>query len=166
MNNDLTYYESYFKKIARKLESKYSVKYQLEFSTGIRLDSAVLKIQKKNWKNKTENKISKSSIFFSIWLEEKGIRKNQIFYNIHAFKLRELKGYKIESREFAFSFRNRFEKCKHKWQNVSTDYGPLTLMQGWMEVDLNEFKKDVLKLTDQFTDIVLVIDELLKERKL
>ncbi|HMS65316.1 MAG TPA: hypothetical protein PKD83_08710 [Ignavibacteria bacterium] len=155
-----------FEKISRKIKSKLPSDSQLEITTGIWLDSVVLKIQKNSWKNITGiSEKTESSIFFSIWLEEKGIKKNQIFYNIHAFKLRKLLGYKIESRDFAFSFRQRFKKFNQSWPNVSENFGPLTLMQGWLTVDLNNFENDVLKLTDNFMKIIIVIDDLLEERK-
>jgi hypothetical protein len=44
--------------------------------------------------------------------------------------------------------------------NVSVDYGQLTLMQGWIEVDLNRFEKDTLVLLERFEPISPLIDRL------
>jgi hypothetical protein len=38
--------------------------------------------------------------------------KNQANYNIHALKLRDLKGYSIKSLDFAFDFRNAFASMR------------------------------------------------------
>jgi hypothetical protein len=49
--------------------------------------------------------------------------------------------------------------------NVSVDYGQLTLMQGWIEVDLNRFEKDTLVLLERFEPISPLIDRLLESRR-
>jgi hypothetical protein len=49
--------------------------------------------------------------------------------------------------------------------NVSADYGPLTLMQVWIEVDLNRFEKDTLVLMERFEHISPLIDRLLESRR-
>lgn len=89
-----------------------------------------------------------------------------MFYNIHALKLREFKGYSIQSREFAFAFREKFEKYRFKWPNVSVDYGPLTLMEGWQNIKLDDFQKELLALVDLFFKIDHLIDDNLNERKI
>ncbi len=63
---------------------------------------------------------------------EKWTRRNRANYNIHALKLRQLKGYSVTSRDFAKELRDNFENIRGRWPNVSVDYGPLTLMQGWI----------------------------------
>jgi len=39
------------------------------------------------------------------------------------------------------------------WPNVSVDYGPLTLMEGWIEVDSVHFEGDVLVLMERFQSL-------------
>lgn len=159
-------YLNKFKVLTDKLNRKILKKKQIEFKTGIWLDSVVLKLWKKSWTIKSEgDKISEASIFFSVWIEEKRIKRNQIFYNIHALKLRQLPDYLIKSREFAESFRTRFKYFQNNWPNVSMNYGPQTLMQGWIEVDLNKFDNHIFKLVNQFVEIHSIIDNLLDERK-
>jgi len=43
--------------------------------------------------------------------------------------------------------------------------GPLTLMQGWVDLDIKTFEQDVLKLLDDFVGIHEIIDEMLDERR-
>ncbi len=48
------------------------------------------------------------------------------------------------------AFGERFAKAGGHWPNVKTDYGPQTLMQGWLPYDAKTFRKDVLGLVDGF----------------
>ena len=71
-------------------------------------------------------------------------------YNIHALKLRQLNGYSIASRKFAESFRVRFAEFEQQWPNVSLNYGPLTLMQGWIEPDPEKMREEITALANNF----------------
>lgn len=126
----------------------------------------VLKLQKPAWTNDdmrtTENR---SGIFFSVWCDggtEPVCKGN---YNIHALKLRQLRGFKITSRDFAEEFRRRFRHIASPWPNVSTEFGPLTLMQGWFDVVATTFEADVARLMNRFLEISPIIDELLEKRR-
>jgi hypothetical protein len=90
---------------------------------------------------------------------------NRVNYNIHALKLRDLKGYSIKSRDFAFDFRSAFASVRSALPNVSVDYGPLTLMEGWIEADSVHFEKDVLDLMGGFQSLSPLIDRLLEWRR-
>ena len=160
------YYLNKFRKISEKLESRLMSEYQMEINSVCLLDSIVIKIRKKNWYNiiETDEK-NNSSIFFSVWIEDKSLIGNQIYYNIHALKLRHLKGYNIESRKFAEAFRDKFKKYKDQWPNVSVSYGPQTLMQGWIEINTDSFEADIIALIIRFLEIEYIIVELLEERK-
>jgi len=160
------YYLNKFRKISEKLESRLMSEYQMEINSVCLLDSIVIKIRKKNWYNiiETDEK-NNSSIFFSVWIEDKSLIGNQIYYNIHALKLRQLNGYSIESRKFAEAFRDKFMKYKDQWPNVSVSYGPQTLMQGRIEINTDSFEADIIALIIQFLEIEYIIVELLEERK-
>lgn len=139
---------------------------QFELKVGVWLDSVVLKIQKPSWINHAVTaEAFKESFFFSIWLSDALIKQSKLFYNIHALKLRQLAGYKIQSREFAEAFRSRFKAFEGQWPNVSVDYGPLTLMEGHVDIDTGNFEHVIIELAYKFLDIGFIIDELLAERK-
>ena len=89
-------------------------------------------------------------------------QESRALYNIHALKLRELKSYRIASRDFAKEFRNNF--VKKSWPNVSVDYGPLTLMEGWEEVALDELEADILRMLERFHQVSPLLDHLLDKR--
>jgi hypothetical protein len=108
---------------------------------------------------------NKSGIFFSIWMNEDSVRERRAMYNIHALKLRQLEGYSITSRDFAIDFRKGFAATRNTWPNVSVKYGPLTLMQGWIEIHRNTFEMDTLELMERFKKLSPLIDVLLEARR-
>lgn len=126
---------------------------QLESTVTESLGCPVLYFDKPAWHNRGQVAVP-GQIFFSIWMDEKG----RLNYNIHALKLRHLKAYKLEGRKFAEAFRTAFDPTG--WPNVSTDFGPLTLMQGW--IDQNDQQLD--SLIQRFVGIDHTIDELLNDR--
>ena len=150
----------------RKIKQQYDQRYSdsgLVCKQGFYTNCSVLKLQKLSWTNDPMNQAQNSSgIFFSIWISEEFAAKSRAQYNIHALKLRKLKGHSITSKDFAEKFRKNF--VKKSWPNVNVDYGPLTLMEGWIEVDLNNLEESILPMLEQFHQVSPTIDRLLKER--
>jgi hypothetical protein len=162
---DFTFYLDQFNKAGCRVNPDLLSKKQLEIKVGTWLESVALKAQKKNWVNDNELFQPGPSIFFSVWVNDATIKENKIFYNIHALKLRQLKNYSITSREFASAFRSNFKTFEKQWPNVSVDYGPLTLMEGWQKVDLDNFHYEIEVLVTRFMEIDYIIDDLLSKYK-
>lgn len=163
---DYTFYLDKFKKSADQLDKKLLAEKQLEINVGITLDSVVLKLYKKAWaSDKSDPVNAKTRIFFAIWVNDKTIKQSKIFYNIHALKLRELKGYSIVSSEFANKFRSDFKKNQEEWENVSVKFGPLTLMEGWNDLDIENIEETIINLANNFIKIEPLIDKTLKTFK-
>ncbi len=161
---DFENYLEKFKKSANRLNKNILDQKELEISVGIVLDSVYLKLYKREWTNDLNNPLSaETRIFFSVWVNEKTLQENKVFYNIHALKLRKLKGYSILSTKFADSFRKKFKKYQDNWDNVSVKFGPLTLMEGWTEFEEENLEKIVLRFADNFIKIENLIDQTLKE---
>lgn len=160
---DYDFYLDRFERAAARLDKKILHKKDLEVSTGVVMDSVFLKLYKNVWSNMGEDPIkAKTRIFFSVWINDKTIAEGKLFYNIHAFKLRQLKGYSITSRDFAEHFRKQFKKCQRNWENVSVDFGPLTLMEGWMELDIEKLENIIVSLAHNFATIDHLIEDTLK----
>lgn len=154
-----------FQRVARKLEPALSVK-QIEAHTGEWLGAAVLKLQKHAWaKAKPPSTVENPGIFFSIWIDAQSLKRQRVCYNIHALKLRGLSAYVLESREFATAFRKEFVHTAARWPNVSVDYGPQTLMQGWFPLDESTLEADVTHLSRHFLPLTRTIDTLLGQRE-
>ncbi|MCW3083495.1 MAG: hypothetical protein JWP12_861 [Bacteroidetes bacterium] len=159
---DASFYLDKFQKAADQLDKKKFHTNQIEIAVGVVLDSVFLKLYKKSWASPLQDPLTaESRIFFSVWINDSTIAEQKIFYNIHAFKLRQLKGYSIQSRKFAELFRADFKNFEHKWKNVSVDFGPLTLMEGWLKIDLENFQDDILKLANGFLEIEHLVDNTL-----
>ena len=161
---DFTYYQDIFQKAADKLDKKLLNNKQIEVAAGVVLDSVFLKLYKKAWATPSQDPLTaESRIFFSVWVNDAAIGEQKILYNIHALKLRKLKGYSIQSRKFADVFRDRFKDVAHKWENVNVDFGPLTLMEGWIKMNTENLQNDVLNLASNFLAIEHLVDDTLAQ---
>lgn len=155
-----------FQEVLDKLDKRSLVQKQIEAAVGEVLKSVFLKLYKKSWANPAPDPLhADSRIFFSVWISDLAIKEKKVFYNIHALKLRKLEGYSIQSRKFAEIFRDGFKRFEDKWENVRTDLGPLTLMEGWIKLDLETFQDDVLQLANGFLAIEHLIDDTLEKFK-
>lgn len=138
----------------------------LLYFAGPILGAIALKVYKAEWASDPQQPLTAPArIFFSVWVTEKSIQQEQLLYNIHALKLRQLKGYKIASREFATLFRTKFQPLAAKWPNLSLDYGPQTLMQGWTPLDPGTLETETTRLIWQFETISPLIDQTLRSFK-
>jgi hypothetical protein len=121
-----------------------------------------MKLQKAIWTDDDMRSVpNHCGVFFSIWLDAKSLGKNQTNYNIHALKMRQLSRYRVKSRDFARAFRTKFHRGSRAWPNVSTDFGPQTLMQGWIGNEPETYEANVLNLMRRFRLLSPVIDQLL-----
>jgi hypothetical protein len=155
-----------FAEVKSRLDERPAVHDALICKQGFYMNSVVLKLQKASWTNDPMNQVqNESGIFFSIWIDEKSASRSHANYNIHALKLRNLKGYSITSRNFAEEFRERFASVKDTWPNLSLKYGPLTLMQGWIGISLNTAGEDILALMERFERLSPLINSLLESRR-
>jgi hypothetical protein len=117
-----------------------------------------VRLYRDSWKSGT------AEIFFAVWTDDESRNSGRIHYNIHAFKMRQFKGHVITSRDFADDFRKTFRGLTNAWPNIRMDFGPLNLMQGWIQFREETFERDVLELMNQFAAVSRIIDQLLQER--
>ena len=169
-SNDVQHLRALFPRIKARFDQRRTHRSGLICKQGLYQSSSVLKLQKATWTNDPMDQLqNQTGLFFSIWTNEEAARVRQAFYNIHALKLRQLAGYRITSRDFAHDFRQSFAPMRAAWPNVSVDYGPQTLMQGWIEVDPDHledrFENDALALLERFAEMSPVIDRLLQARR-
>ena len=164
MNYDI-YLQAFQSALANIDSAKFNSQ-NIQLFTGIVLESVALKAYKPEWSGDPKNALTADSrIFFSVWVSDKTIKENRLYYNIHALRLRQLKGYAITSREFAERFRKQFKPHLKEWDNVSINYGPLTLMEGWKELQHETLSTDIATLADRFYTIAPIIDTMLRHYK-
>ncbi|MBI1226891.1 MAG: hypothetical protein GC192_16790 [Bacteroidetes bacterium] len=163
---DTNFYLEEFQKINEQLNPDILAEKQLEVAVGTYLDAVFLKLYKKAWSNPLEDALTaETRIFFAIWIDNSNLKAQRIAYNIHALKLRKLKGYSIESRKFAASFRDKFKHFENDWPHVNLKLGPLTLLEGWINFDEGSYKTEMLKLAQNFYTIAHLVDNTLNEFK-
>ena len=163
---DTAFYLEKFQRAAGQLDQKLLHKKDIEVAVGVILDSVFLKLYKKSWASPLQDPLTaESRIFFSIWINDAAIEEQKMLYNIHALKLRHLKGYALESRKFADAFRNDFKVFEPQWPNVSVKFGPLTLMEGWVKIDLINFHDEIFMLANNFLAIAHLVDDTLVKFK-
>lgn len=164
---DELFYKQKFQEAVDTISGKEFDDEGLRLSVHVILESVALKIDKPEWSSNAESPIDASGrIFFSVWVNEKSIREGRLYYNIHALKLRNLKTYKIPARDFAEEFRRHFESNWANWENVNLKYGPLTLMEGWVELKPDHIQDDLHKLANRFLTVSPIIDEVLNNYRL
>jgi hypothetical protein len=158
---DTSFYLDKFQRAADKLDKRLLTKKKVESAvTMYGKNCVVLKLYKRAWANQFQDPLtSESRIFFCVWISDSSIKEQKLLYNIHALKLRQLKGYSIQSRKFASIFRDSFKAFEHKWKNVSVDFGPQTLMEGWQSIDMENFQNDILELANNFLEIEYLVDD-------
>jgi len=163
---DFPYYLDKFELAANKIDKKELKEKKLEYNLSITLNSVVLKLYKPEWSNDRKNPVhAKSRVFFSIWVNEKTLKEKKLFYTIHAFKLRHLPSFAIASRDFAKKFRHGFKKYQNEWENVSVNFGPLTLMEGWDYFENESLENKIVLLCNKFINVAFLIDTTLKQFK-
>ena len=127
----MTFALEVFEKIQKEHKASYKKNQGLVIKTGTHLGSSVIKLLKDDWTTDDHLGIKNTTgVFFGIWVDHVGKYSKVVQYNIHALKLARLGDHKIKARGFAESFRKKAKKQISDWPNVSTDHGPLTLLQG------------------------------------
>lgn len=155
-----------FEHVAKQLNQQALMNSEVEATAGFYEDAACLKLYKAAWASPNQPPLTADSrIFFAVWVEAASFKQSKLFYNIHALKLRQLAGYNIASREFAARFRQRFQPFQSQFPNVSVDFGPLTLMQGFVDTDFNDCQAQAMHLSENFLRIAHLIDETLADFK-
>lgn len=146
-----------FQNIKLTYEGQRARKSGLECSTSSYEGCPQISLRKDSWGP------GKPGVTFHVWLDKRVEDRNKVRYNIHALKMREMKNHVITSRVFAEKFRKHFKSASDAWPNVSVEFGPQNLMEGWIAFHAQRFESDVLALMGRFEEISPIIDRLLAE---
>jgi hypothetical protein len=145
-----------------KLERAAGLEWQhkLLLKTGEGLGAAVLKIMKPAWSTDApEDLLNTNGLFFSIWVDAACEAKGVARYNLHAKKLRALKGETFAAREFARSFRAAAKSDLAAWPNCTFPVGPITLFEGHLPLDETTLQAETNKLVDRFVKLTPLIEQ-------
>lgn len=163
---NIDFYLQEFQLAQAKIDKSRSNDPDIRIFTGIALNCVVIKAYKPEWSNDLVHPLTAACrIFFSVWVSKKTIEEGKIYYNIHAFKLRHLPGHKIASRDFAERFRRQLKPKTGLWPNCNINYGPLTLMEGWIMLRPAALQDDVAGLVQNFYTLSPLIESTLSYYK-
>jgi hypothetical protein len=138
--------------------------HKLTIKTGEGLGAALLKVLRPNWTTDSPNELLNSNgLFFSIWVDAACEAKGIVRYNLHAKKLRMIKGENFAARDFARSFRAEHKTALAKWPNLTFPVGPITLFEGFAELDVATLGATCNTLIDRFIGLAPAIDRMIAE---
>lgn len=157
-------YLEIFNQLKSERASEFQGKHGLVIKTGEGLGAAILKLLKPAWTTDGPAEILNSNgLFFSIWVDAECETKGIARYNLHAKKLRYIKGVNFAAREFARAFRVRGQDELVNWPNLSFPKGPITLFQGHVPLSIATLHADTSALMDRFAALCPFVEQELTE---
>lgn len=136
----------------------------LDIKTGEALGAAILKVLKPTWTtDKPSEILNTNGLFFSVWVDATCEADGIARYNLHAKKLRAIKGEKFAAREFVRSFRAQCGDDLKSWPNWSYPKGPITLFEGHFKLNEATLRAETSALIDRFTVLAPLLDKLLQD---
>lgn len=131
----------------------------LDIKTGEGLGAAILKLLKPSWTTDGPDDIlNTNGLFFSVWVDADCEAKGIARFNLHAKKLRFIKGQAFAAREFARGFRVQAQDEMSAFPNWNYPKGPITLFQGHIPLDTATLHTETAALMDRFAALCPLID--------
>jgi hypothetical protein len=155
-------YLDVFKSLAKERAAEFQTRHGLLVKSGEGLGAAILKLMKPAWSTDKQTELLNSNgLFFSVWVDAECKAQGFARYNLHAMKLRAIKGEAFAAREFARSFRAQAKDELAGLPNWSYPKGPITLFEGHYKLDDTTLKAETSQLMDRFAALVPLLDRLL-----
>ena len=153
-----------FNTLKSERAAEFQSQHGLTIKTGEGLGAAILKLLKPSWTTDTSDEIlNTNGLFFGVWIDAECEARSIARYNLHAKKLRFIKGETFAAREFARTFRAQGKDELAGWPNWLYPKGPITLFQGHVPLDANTLHAETSKLMDRFASLTPFLDRLLAE---
>ncbi len=154
-------YVAIFNALATERAGAFKFQHGLAMKSGEGLGAAIIKVLKPSWTTDPAAEfLNSNGVFFSVWVDEACEANGIARYNLHAKKLRFLKGERFEARQFVRSFRDAMDLSD--WPNASFPKGPITLFEGHVTLNVNSLKAEASGLLDKFANLVPMLDEMLR----
>jgi hypothetical protein len=153
-----------FNRLKDQRAAEFETQHGLTVKTGEGYGAAILKLLKPSWTTDGPGEILNSNgLFFGVWVDAECEAKGIARYNLHAKKLRFIKGQTFAAREFARSFRAQGKDELVGWPNWSYPKGPITLFQGHVPLDAATLHVETSALMDRFATLTPMLDRLLAD---
>jgi hypothetical protein len=155
-------YSDIFSAVAAARADALRAEHGLTCKAGEALGAAILKVLQPEWTTDApELFLNTNGLFFSIWVDAACERERHVRYNLHAKKLRHLKGDAFPAREFVRDFRLAVRDDLLSWPAIVYPKGPITLFEGHIRLDANTLDADASALIDRFVALTPVVNRLL-----
>lgn len=153
-----------FEAIRQSHAETFRAQHGLVIKTGEGLGAAILKVLKPEWTmDKPGEILNTNGLFFSVWVDAACESKGIVRYNLHAKKLREIKGASFAAREFVRSFRAQCGEELKPWPNWSYPKGPITLFDGHVPLNAATLHAETEGLINRFAALTPMLDRLFAE---
>ncbi len=138
--------------------------YKLTIKTGEGLGAALLKVMKPGWTTDAANELlNTNGLFFSVWVDAACEAQGIARYNLHAKKLRMIKGEAFAAREFVRGFRAQCGDELKGFPNWSYPKGPITLFEGQFPLDLETLHAKTTDVVMRFVALTPTLEKVLGE---
>ena len=155
-------YLAQFAALADARAAAFLADHGLILKSGAGFGAAILKLIKPEWTTDAPGEfLNTNGVFFSIWVDPESAGAKRLRYNLHARKLRALKGETFAARDFARKFRGRNAEALSAWPNLSFPKGPITLFEGHVTLTPATLPADASGLLDRFAALAPMVDNLL-----
>ncbi len=155
-------YLDIFNNLKSERSAEFKAQHGLVVKCGEGLGAVILKLLKPTWTtDPAEDFLNSNGLFFGVWVDAACQTKGVARYNLHAKKLRFIKGEKFAARQFVRAFRDSADV--HDWPNVSFPKGPITLFEGHVKLDANTLRDEASALMDRFAKLAPKLEHLLSD---
>jgi hypothetical protein len=163
-NRIMKRYLDIFNAVKTDRADEFRVQHGLIIKTGEGLGAAILKLLKPSWTTDGPDEIlNTNGLFFGIWVDADCETSGIARYNLHAKKLRFIKGQTFAARDFARRVRARGRDELATWPNLTYPKGPITLFQGHVPLDFETLQAETSMLMARFAAFVPSLENVLAE---
>ncbi len=157
-------YLDVFNVLKKDRETEFHTQHGLAIKTGEGLGAAILKVMRPSWStDKPDELLNTNGLFFSIWVDAACEEKGIVRYNLHAKKLRFIKGEAFAARDFARRVRADAKPELASWPNCTFPTGPITLFEGHFALDEKTLSDETSKMMDRFAKLTPLLDGVLAD---
>jgi hypothetical protein len=155
-------YLAVFNTLKSERAAEFHAQHGLTIKTGEGLGAVMLKLIKPSWTTDSPSELlNTNGLFFSVWIDAECEAAGIARFNLHAKKLRAIKGERFAAREFARGFRVQAQDEVAAFPNWKYPKGPITLFEGHVALNVGTLKQETSDLMDKFATLTPVLDQLL-----
>lgn len=157
-------YLEVFNTLKSERAAEFQAQHGLAIKTGEGFGAAILKLLKPSWTTDGMDEIlNTNGLFFSVWVDPECEALGIVRFNLHAKKLRFIKGEAFAAREFARAFRVQAQDEVAVFPNWKHPKGPITLFEGHVPLDLETLHAETSTLLDRFAALCPILEKVLAE---